>query len=505
MVLACIVIGVVAVTVAPLAAMLSLMAVAALLLFSIFSVQVGGASFYLALLALTLPFQFYLNLGAFPLSTAYVLVGMAASAWVLNGVTAKRWRIYISRESLPMLTFLAIVCLTSLSAADKRASVILGVQVVAYFVVFIVVANVFDSESRIMRVIWLFLVGAIANALLGIGQALIGLYSPPLVVRLFLRGSVASLLLGIRGLQRLGDFGPEGPEFFYRGTSIEGAGNLFRAFGTFEGPTMYGWFTTTLAVFAVGFFLTGFAQGERIKRIARRAAFFSVIAVFFSWTRSAWLGSLIGFTLIVTFRSASSVRLFTTRWSIFALATVTMLGLVITVGRIFPESPVGRVVLSAIGGEYGAGSNAGRIQTARFALSYFRQHPFAGVGFGNYPYFASGGAINSQTATLTTAHNTYLELGVELGVPGLVVYLAILFLALTRSLVLIRQPIGTLWHSLGVTMAGVWISFVVMLFFSGNIVTPRWMICWWFLAGLQVAATRLIRREQRGEVNNVSS
>jgi O-antigen ligase len=188
---------------------------------------------------------------------------------------------------------------------------------------------------------------------------------------------------------------------------------------------------------------------------------------------------------------------------VFGFVAILALGLVILFGFLIPDSAVGRMILSAIGGEMAASSNAGRIKTARFALSYIQQNPLIGAGLGNYPNVASGGTVDSSSATFMTAHNTYLELGVELGLPGLLAFVWLLITVFLGAQNLVEQPVGTYWHTLGVALIGVWLSFVVLFVFGGNVVHPKWMTYWWLLAGLQAAARRVLRqsacvKERRG-------
>ena len=68
-----------------------------------------------------------------------------------------------------------------------------------------------------------------------------------------------------------------------------------------------------------------------------------------------------------------------------------------------------------------------------------KQHPFFGVGLGNYKAVV----VNYDTTGLVAAdphiaHNAYLEIGAEMGIPALIVYL--FFLGATfRSLETTRK------------------------------------------------------------------
>jgi hypothetical protein len=450
--------------------------------------------FPIYLMTLLLPLHIYININDIPLSTAYVFIGLGVALWTLRGLVSGRWTLGLPRETLPMSLFLLLIVLNSVGATDVRASVILGVQVAAYYALFLLVVNVLHTEQRIRRTVNLLLIGATVSSLLGVAQGFIGFLAPQAIARVFFWGPLANLTLGRRGLQRLGAFGPQGPDILYRNYSLEGTGTLFRAFGLFEGPTVYGWFSAILAVLAAGFWLTSVRNSPRLARGARWATLLAIAAAFLSWTRSAWLAMVVGISLILAFRRAKSITLSSRHWWMFGFVALLALSLVILVGYLVPSSAIGRMILSAVGGEMAASSNAGRMRTARLALSYIRDNPIMGAGLGNYPNLASGGTVDSSSATFMTAHNTYLELGVELGLPGLLAFVWLLITVFMGAQNLIRQPIGTYWHALGVALTGAWLSFIVMFMFGGNIVHPKWMTCWWLLAGLQASARRALRQ-----------
>lgn len=441
-------------------------------------------------LAFSIPLQIYLNIGSLPISTAYLLIVIAALLFLVTRSLSGNWKLYFPKELLPIGIFVLVIIFSFINANDLGASLILGVQIAAYVILFFVSINVLNTQQHVYKVIYFLLIGTIISAIIGISQVWIGTKSPQTIVNLFFRSPFANLFLGSRNLLRLGDFGLQGPDILYRGNSLEGIGNLFRAFGLFEGPTIYGWFSATVAVFAIGFWLVKVNSAHELRRIAGLGAILGSAAVLLSWTRSAWLALIVGASFILVFRQAKMINRLTKRWILLTTFLIFALGTIILTGYLFPTSIFGRMVLSAIGGPEAVGSNNMRLTTARFALNYLLSHPVVGVGFGNYSYLVSG----TTAATALTAHNTFLELGVELGLPGLILFVWLLIVAFSGSNFLIRQPVGSLWHALGISLFGVWISYIVILMFGGNIIHPKWMTCWWLLLGLQVAARRVITR-----------
>ncbi len=72
---------------------------------------------------------------------------------------------------------------------------------------------------------------------------------------------------------------------------------------------------------------------------------------------------------------------------------------------------------------HGEGSLQARSELLKESISLMLHHPIFGVGPGNFP---------AVTATWRVAHNTYTELGAEAGVPGLLLFLALLGVSMRR-------------------------------------------------------------------------
>lgn len=102
------------------------------------------------------------------------------------------------------------------------------------------------------------------------------------------------------------------------------------------------------------------------------------------------------------------------------------------------------------GTDYNVTAESGRVQVWKRGIGYMLSHPVLGVGAGNFP--VAEGTISPLLREVegdrglkwSVAHNSYLQVGAELGVPGLVIFLLMLARAF-RSLgqVAGRAPPGT--------------------------------------------------------------
>lgn len=149
------------------------------------------------------------------------------------------------------------------------------------------------------------------------------------------------------------------------------------------------------------------------------AASFAAACLFFTWSRGAWLGLFCEVAIIVLLHSPKTRKL--------ALAAAPLLLLAIP---FLPRSVRGR--LFSIGDLYES-SNRYRLHTWQGTLQMLASHPF-GIGVGErawrtvYPHYALSG-----TATVMHAHNIFLQVAVELGAVGLVLFLSILAISVWRA------------------------------------------------------------------------
>lgn len=77
-------------------------------------------------------------------------------------------------------------------------------------------------------------------------------------------------------------------------------------------------------------------------------------------------------------------------------------------------------------GNFADSSNAYRLKMWEITLDIIKDNPIAGVGLGHLPFKET---FETYIRTMPTyhAHNTYLEIAAELGIPGLIAFLILLF------------------------------------------------------------------------------
>lgn len=195
-----------------------------------------------------------------------------------------------------------------------------------------------------------------------------------------------------------------------------------RTVGTFGGPAAY---TITLVLFALLAMYAAMSTTDSRKRLVLFAIVVAAqLGVVMSLSRGSWLGAALAmFGVALVYRRAIGK---------FAIAAV-LLALFLVLG---PVGGLGSVAQERIATVQTA---EGRIVTDAAAVRMIRDQPLAGFGYGNFERFDEQYKQRVGDIPLIlggSAHNTYLNMLVELGIPASLLYLAppVFLLALSYRL-----------------------------------------------------------------------
>lgn len=348
----------------------------------------------LALVALAVPWAGGIDLlpPPFPITLVDILIAAIGTAWLtrcvllrVNPLGTPLWTPYV-------VLFLIAIGLSVTQAADWHASLREIVKWAELLVVY-VAASGFVTSRRDVRI----LVAAIVLA--GVGQALLG------YIQFFF------------GL---------GPEAF--------AAHRFalRAFGSFDQPNPYAGFLNMTFPFALCLSLLGSKGAER--GWYRVAAVLIGGAILASESRGALLA---GFTASCIVLAMMLPRLRPLWWTGLL---VLLLGGWLTALGLLPSSPYQRV-LNAVGlGNVSFNSvtdaNFSAVERAAHWLAgvrMFADHPFLGVGIGNYSVAYPRYHPRGWYASLEHAHNYFINVAAEAGIVGLTAYVLLVGSALWYS------------------------------------------------------------------------
>jgi putative inorganic carbon (HCO3(-)) transporter len=338
-----------------------------------------------------------IRLGAMTVGVTEALVGLVLAAWLAKMVATREIKTIHPPLLLPLLILLGAILLSltvTLSLQYSLKEVLKWLEVLG---IYLFVVNVI-GKREVKAIVLLIL-------LAGISQALLGIY------------------------QFFGRVGPEGFLLFDR---------FMRAHGTFEQPNPYGGYlglvlplAYSLSLGAKGHEARNRGKGIKDKgstpylpltpyllvALATTGLFLMLAAMLMTWSRGAWLGFIAAFIVMNVVRSRRAAAL-------FALALI-LLSFVFVMGglQLLPEAITQRFLdfLPFLGG---VDIHTIEVTPANFAVierlahwqagwDMFSEHPWLGVGIGNYEPVYPVYALPRWNEPLGHAHNYYLNIAAE--------------------------------------------------------------------------------------------
>jgi putative inorganic carbon (HCO3(-)) transporter len=285
-----------------------------------------------------------------------------------------------------------------------------------------------------------------------------------------------------------------------RGPATFTVGEALRAYGNFEQPNPFAGYLATILPLAVAAAAWGLASKRfSFALLAGLAIVACGSGILLSLSRGAWVGVLLALAAMLASWSASSRR-----WlapSAGALALFVLL----TASNVLPGGWSDR--LAAVAENFGIFDvRTTQVTNENFAVVermahwqagwyMFLDHPFLGVGAGNYPAAYDRYSLPGWREHLGHAHNYYLNMAAEAGLPGAA---ALVALMVSTYVVILgglrRQPSGSFGRALLVGLFG---SFVVLTMHNlfDNLLVHGMQVQVGALLGLIVVASGEIGQE----------
>jgi O-antigen ligase len=198
------------------------------------------------------------------------------------------------------------------------------------------------------------------------------------------------------------------------------------------------------------------------RQIATRVVLvLTVVTLIVTPTRSSWMGAVVGMALfgLLALRHLTEgvQRLWSQRrYAVYPAAALGgALALLLLTGADtdIPRTIAARAQTADDALQGRDDSFQDRLERWQATAGAIRRQPWLGLGLGNYVLRQQTFTHRGQTATQVAqngasmneqAHNEYLNIGAELGVPGLLLYLLMLFAFFAKALhALERLPVGT--------------------------------------------------------------
>ncbi len=269
----------------------------------------------------------------------------------------------------------------------------------------------------------------------------------------------------------------------------------FLAPGRFN-PNLSGSLMALFLAPALALALTGNSRAQRLAALA--TSMLLGLLLILSQSRGAWLGVLVA----VIFLTVISSRRWLMLWALLALAAVS--------AALALGDRLDVAALMSAGGSGGVASTLqGRQELWSRALYLMQDFPFTGVGLGMpepvikllYPLFLVG-----PDSEWIHVHNTFLQIGSEMGIPGLVAFVALLLTVAAALLQQVSNVRAGVYRGLSLALLGSLIVFVVHGQVDALLASPKLTVLYFGLMGLMIAvATSRMPEEPRTDSGALAS
>ena len=271
-----------------------------------------------------------------------------------------------------------------------------------------------------------------------------------------------------------------------------GGGSLeeSRVGGVFEQPNMLGAFFVYNMFFFLSFFLYYYRSLKYWLLLIPFLACLRGIMVTFS--RGAYLAFGAGGIMTTFFRSKV---LFIIAMFLFMASLINPIYLPQGMRERLASTFGGEKVMSTNVEDITDKSAGNRIIIWKGAIEMIKAKPMFGFGYGTFPYII-GYFIPAMKDV--DAHNTYLIIAAEMGIPALLIFLLILFMLIKNAVWLLKRTKERYFKAFAVGILGNIFGLLLANMFGSRLNSEEVSSYFWIYAGLIMAAVNM---KKKGEIN----
>ena len=363
------------------------------------------------LLAAAIPLEYSVSLAGVPQLTVVKLAGGLCFAAFIVQLASRRMRFRLDITHVMLLAILGCILVATVAAQSLDSALLVTVRYVSYVGIYFVITAFAGDDRTLERIVWVLSIAC----------------------------AVASIL------------------------AIH---NLLTGFATRATPT-YGDANDLAYILSTTLPLTLWLLRRRGPRRLAVLALVAVIgladALTFSRGAAVGLGCALAWVL-VTHRHQLRA----------ALVPLTIVAIAVGVVGLTQQTRLSTAF--TVKSAAASGNVTHRFDAWRSAVELIVAHPLIGVGPGNFQYFTA--AVDDRPPTKddpTVVHNTYLDIGAEVGLPALALLLAYVVTSFKRLHVAMRRRLGPPSMAIAVTAAMI-VAVTAALTLSEQYYAPLWLM-----------------------------
>ncbi|MGB2706242.1 MAG: O-antigen ligase family protein [Candidatus Omnitrophota bacterium] len=387
-----------------------------------------------AILEKTIEWSLYLMIFCLPFSKTIIeiTITVALLAWIAKKVLLKDFRLKKTPLNISLFAFF-IACVISLVNADNKFFTFYALitKCLKWIILYFIIIEEINSDVKIKNLLKITLLSGMVIAI----DAFIQYYY-----------THVDLLRNY-------------PSFKYRPELAP-----YRGFPTGSFPFPNDLSAWILVILIPALILAIFGVANIYARIGLGIFSSALLYLFYlANTRSAWLGFVISFGFILILKR---IKL--------------LLAIILLILAILPFLPQAKTrdILAT-------NSLADRFAMWKTGWKIFSEHPVIGNGlntfFGKFKEFREDEARGKRGSY---AHNGFLQIAADIGLVGLIAFLAILTQLFYRSLIFIKKCKNRFYQSLAIGLGGGLLAFLIHSFFDTNLHSLPLVALFWLNVGV---------------------
>ena len=439
----------------------SVLIMLALILFIVISFKYFNQ--VLILLILYLPFQIAFNImPGIDLASGRVFILCLFAVWMIKSLAEKRFIVKLNLQTLLILAFLFVAIFSITQAWDGERAIRKILVFLSVFPLYFIITSIFSPFCKggqggfridyIYKILKALVLSGFILSLIGIIQFTLQFFVGVDPIMIFWSKYIAPLFYG-------NTFGAEvisNPSWL---VNIGGA-TVLRAFSLFPDPHMFSFYLGLLIPIVFAIVLVNKSD----KFLSNNKSLYIIFAVMFlvelfTFSRGGYLGMIAGISVVIILL-----------WRRISFNRKIILGLTSAIAVIFllttSQSVINRFLSSF---DFSEGSNTERIKNWSQGYEMFADNFLFGVGIGNYSL-----EINPTIAYRTPvyAHNLYLDIGAEMGIFALIIWLILIIATIYQLYKASRNSGNEFLRIVSIGLIGSLVWFSVHSFFDTPIYSP---------------------------------
>ncbi|MFQ5835630.1 MAG: O-antigen ligase family protein [bacterium] len=392
------------------------------------------------------------------------------AAWLIKMTTLGKFKLIKTPLDLPILLFLGIAAVTTLTSIYPYASKIELYKIINYVLLYYLVVNNIKDKRQIKRIATLVVI-------VGTSLALYGLYN---------------YFSGIEKIYTL-------DKKYYLGMLTSTYVNHNHIGGYFELAIPLG-----IGLVLANQYLPGRTKRSKIPPPAFvsvllvAAIFIMITALVFTYSRGAWigfLGSMIALGMIIsfrlkTFRDWSRLK----KWGTLVVVVL----IIISAPLLMPDKVKQRAatLFEFEGANFKDMSLQGRLIVNRNTLKMIKDHPILGTGPGTFTIFYPQYRDSRIRIFMNATHNDYLQYGEEMGLFGLGSFVVLLVLFFKKNLSLLKSLSDKYLQSLTIGFLVSITAIAIHGLGDFNLQIPANALLFWIILALSSSLSIMVRPER---------